>query len=476
MQAPNLQNHIMLNEGGRKLHFFFSYLLASYYGTGYKKWNLPLIAVINSRNNDAQWRIFAEHVEVYDDIFYSYLRGEESSFEIEKEMGLLSENFHSEFSSFLNTGSKNSERLMEVVSGVQNLAFFSGLLRVIDRGAQRYFDRYPVASFSHQETIEVISISERELFLAQEERALLIVALEAKQRGITTADDELLVKPLLEIHERFSSLITGYFSEPSRTMGYYHAFINSHIQDPESALKILDEKNAESAERRRKFLQACSAEQKLAAALASHIVYLKDLYKHYINRIIVRLEKEFFVPLADECQRNIEDLLSLTYDELIKAHETGVTPSDEILGARREHCILIGGMEKVILLTAEEAADFEQQWLLPKEEERKIFKGRCACKGQVRGRARIVLGVEDFNKVEDGDIIVVRNTSPDYVPILKSVSAIIAEDGGITAHVAVISREMKIPTVVGILHAPLLFKDGDMVEVDADRGIITISE
>ena len=133
-------------------------------------------------------------------------------------------------------------------------------------------------------------------------------------------------------------------------------------------------------------------------------------------------------------------------------------------------------MEKVILLTAEEAADFEQQWLLPKEEERKIFKGRCACKGQVRGRARIVLGVEDFNKVEDGDIIVVRNTSPDYVPILKSVSAIIAEDGGITAHVAVISREMKIPTVVGILHAPLLFKDGDMVEVDADRGIITISE
>lgn len=70
--------------------------------------------------------------------------------------------------------------------------------------------------------------------------------------------------------------------------------------------------------------------------------------------------------------------------------------------------------------------------------------------------------------------LVVSNTTPDYVPIIRKATAIVAEEGGITAHVSVISREFEIPCVVGVPHVTQILKDGDMVEVDANTGIVKI--
>jgi hypothetical protein len=70
----------------------------------------------------------------------------------------------------------------------------------------------------------------------------------------------------------------------------------------------------------------------------------------------------------------------------------------------------------------------------------------------------------------------VMNTSPDFVPIIKKAGAIVAEEGGITGHVSVVSREFGIPAVVGIDHITKIIKDGDLVEVDAERGVVTILE
>jgi pyruvate,water dikinase len=61
-------------------------------------------------------------------------------------------------------------------------------------------------------------------------------------------------------------------------------------------------------------------------------------------------------------------------------------------------------------------------------------------------------------------------TSPDFIPILKKVSAIITDEGGITCHAAIVSRELKIPCIVGTKIATKVLKDGDVVEVDAQKG------
>ena len=75
---------------------------------------------------------------------------------------------------------------------------------------------------------------------------------------------------------------------------------------------------------------------------------------------------------------------------------------------------------------------------------------------------------------QDGDILVTGMTRPEFVPLMKKASAIITDEGGLTCHAAIISRELNIPCIIGTKIATQVLQDGDMVEVDADKGIIRI--
>jgi len=74
------------------------------------------------------------------------------------------------------------------------------------------------------------------------------------------------------------------------------------------------------------------------------------------------------------------------------------------------------------------------------------------------------------------DIIVAVMTRPDYVPAMKKAAAIITDEGGITCHAAIISRELKKPCVIGTKIATQVLNDGDLVEVDADEGVVRVLE
>jgi pyruvate,water dikinase len=65
-------------------------------------------------------------------------------------------------------------------------------------------------------------------------------------------------------------------------------------------------------------------------------------------------------------------------------------------------------------------------------------------------------------------------TRPEYMPAILKAAAIIADEGGITCHAAIVSRELGIPCIVGTKIATQALKDGDLVEVDADKGIVKI--
>ena len=101
-----------------------------------------------------------------------------------------------------------------------------------------------------------------------------------------------------------------------------------------------------------------------------------------------------------------------------------------------------------------------------------VLKGVIASKGMADGIARIIMGQKDFWKFEKGDILISEATRPEFVPIMKKAAAVVTEEGGITSHAAIISRELKIPCIVGVSHITSILKDGDLVEVDANNGII----
>ena len=99
-------------------------------------------------------------------------------------------------------------------------------------------------------------------------------------------------------------------------------------------------------------------------------------------------------------------------------------------------------------------------------------KGVCASPGKVKGKIRIVPSPQDNHKVQQGDILVTYATTTDYLPAMKRAAAIITEIGGLTCHAAVVSREFGLPCIVALTNAMKNFKDGELVEVDADEGTV----
>jgi pyruvate,water dikinase len=99
-----------------------------------------------------------------------------------------------------------------------------------------------------------------------------------------------------------------------------------------------------------------------------------------------------------------------------------------------------------------------------------LVKGLAASPGSATGPVRIVLDPRDIDKVKKGDILVAKMTSPDYVPAMKRAAAIITDAGGITAHAAIVSRELGIPAVVGTRDATMVLHEGQQVFVDAVKG------
>jgi pyruvate,water dikinase len=95
-----------------------------------------------------------------------------------------------------------------------------------------------------------------------------------------------------------------------------------------------------------------------------------------------------------------------------------------------------------------------------------------ASPGIAVGIAKVIPTIEGISRVQKGDILVTTMTSPDWVPAMRKAKAIITNEGGITSHAAIVSRELGIPCIVGTEKATQMLKDGETITVDGFRGII----
>lgn len=101
-----------------------------------------------------------------------------------------------------------------------------------------------------------------------------------------------------------------------------------------------------------------------------------------------------------------------------------------------------------------------------------ILGGIPASPGIGSGVVRILKSPKEIDKVKSGDVLVAPMTSPDYVPAMKKASAIVTNEGGMTSHAAIVSREMGTPAVVGTKNATDVLREGDVVTVDGKTGKI----
>ncbi|NTV41331.1 MAG: hypothetical protein HGA61_03610 [Candidatus Moranbacteria bacterium] len=169
-----------------------------------------------------------------------------------------------------------------------------------------------------------------------------------------------------------------------------------------------------------------------------------------------------------------EHILAFTLDQWDKYLEKGTLPSKNEAAAQYEKMFLYvnNGVLQYIDLPKEQKKI--EDALLDFLETKQEIQGQIAYKGKVMGKVRIVLDPARVTDFKDGDVLVTGMTRPEYFAMVQKSVAFITDAGGVLSHAAITARELQKPCIIGTNVATKVLKDGDLVEVDADNGIIKI--
>lgn len=169
---------------------------------------------------------------------------------------------------------------------------------------------------------------------------------------------------------------------------------------------------------------------------------------------------------------NLGDLSSvIRVQELLK----NKIPSKTILEKRYKGYFLSN--DQLFLTSKSQVAKkLNIQFIEEKVENKNVkqLKGSVACQGIAKGHVRILMGHGQIHMLKIGEILVSPMTIPDFLPAMTKAAAFVTDEGGILCHAAIVAREFNKPCITGTKFATQIFKDGDFVEVDANKGIIKL--
>lgn len=470
----SLDDFSFLFEGGRAIYFYPHYSINHMYSVRDNEWPLDICVASNFKNHLVKWYYIAKSEKEFDKHLDRFIDNQFLLKKIEdfitKTRESITTKLQMDFETL--TDKELIDLAREHYSHFERMLRSSGTLRYIDRAIIPRFKNIFSSHNNFDELVSLASTSERPSFSTKEEMDLLRLAVQLKKKRISISAKETYEK-IKKIHDAYCWFVCGYFDEKAKTISDYQKVLKTMIrEEPEAKLLALRKRTAQELAKREDVFKSYGKDVKLLAHIASQSAYLKDYCKFSINKMIYYAE-----PLFNEiaCRTNqTPEFIKDLYPEETMALLYGKSVDESKVKERTNHNILIVKGGHFYEYTGKAAAQFEFRYLTTELSAQDELRGRAANRGYGRGKAKIILGGKDFHKLKKGDILVVTNTSPDFVPILGKSAAIVAEEGGITTHVSVISRELNIPCVVGIPHITQIIKDGDLVEVDADRGIVRI--
>lgn len=215
-----------------------------------------------------------------------------------------------------------------------------------------------------------------------------------------------------------------------------------------------------------------SEEEKILTE-ALHTLGEMKLSVHNHVEPVIRMVHEMIDFIASQVNISIKEALVMTCNEIEEFLEQRTEPSANLKIRSKGLIIFTGGDEKTFRMADGEEYKKWKDILEPPFESDKIM-GTIASRGKVIGPVVLHTSWINITQIPKGSILVTGMTNPQMVPYIKNAAAIVTDEGGLTCHAAIISREMKKPCVVGTKVATRVFKDGDIVQVDADNGIVEI--
>lgn len=246
------------------------------------------------------------------------------------------------------------------------------------------------------------------------------------------------------------------------------------IKSPNKELEKIETSFKEREKEFKNELEKLNPRQELLnlIIMVKKAVFLRD-YRDMIRQKLNLAIRDFYKEISSRIGLNVNEIALLTNKEIEEHLLNSLHFDKKQIKKREKSFLLLQFGNKVEIYSGnsakEKAAKFSLYNVIGKMD---IIKGRAASPGKRKGFARIINTNLDFNKIKKGDIMVAAMTRQDFVPVMRRVSAIVTNEGGVTCHAAIIARELGLPCVVGTEIATEVLKDGDYIEVDATKGII----
>ncbi|MCB9805964.1 hypothetical protein H6775_02260 [Candidatus Nomurabacteria bacterium] len=315
----------------------------------------------------------------------------------------------------------------------------------------------------YQEVYTILSAAVEPSFLNEEEEDLKLIYSKTQ----VGEEAEKLKTEHLKKYSYIKSSYAGYEEYRSDDLEKQLEEFETHL--PETIDFELNKKSKNELKNKYNFTDEITA----IAELSELLIKWQDQRKQYTLTFVTLRHK-----LLEEIVRRINiDLELLRYvcgPQEIKDVLKGKL-SSAILEDRKKHSVFLnedGGVVEV--LSGNDAKEFFDEVSALDVDDIKEIKGIVASLGNARGNVKIVKSVDDIKKIESGDILVAGMTRPEHVVGMKKAGAIVTDDGGITCHAAIVSRELKKPCIIGTKISTKVLKDGMKVEVDADNGVVKI--
>lgn len=275
----------------------------------------------------------------------------------------------------------------------------------------------------------------------------------------------------------------------------FHDYIDSSVQYFKS---ILEKKDPLTAEEVRKYLELIAKHfsyyskteffytdhvtEETMAITVQEFDKLKLDGRAHLNKLIFEdsgYAKSLVRIISAQTQINLEDLFFYSIKEIVQLVAARTKPETGLILSRKDGFFA----SKDIHLFGKESESIVDEFFSAYRDVSDVIHGTTANGGRITARARVLIpDFSDFDKIsaevekmDHGEILVAETTSPEIIQACNKAAAIITNQGGMLSHAAIVSRELGIPCIVGTDKDVILnIKNGDLIEVNANEGVIRI--
>ncbi|MBS3158865.1 hypothetical protein J4206_06280 [Candidatus Woesearchaeota archaeon] len=318
-------------------------------------------------------------------------------------------------------------------------------------------------------------------FIGEAHNAIVLAAVEYTKHG------KKIAKLLKQLEKKYYWLNNGYSCTHYLDADYFMHEINELVKkgitkEMENYAKNYRKILYENKKRKQQLFKELKLSDELIQLLeiSDFMAKLQDNRKH-VTTITLSYIDNFLAEISKRYNLKHELVRYLIQAEVTEFNLNNLT--DQMLEERRAKSIFFYTYEsqkekepekRGIVFTGRKAEQMITQLMDEDHGEIHELKGNCASPGKVTAIVKVCRGANEIAKVQRGDILVACMTQPEFVPAMKKAAAIITDEGGLTCHAAIVSRELGIPCLIGTRKATKVLKDGMKVEVDADNGVVRI--